>query len=288
MLLASIGLTSCSSVQDQQVLPATTPEEVIRRVGERLPDASGVVFRPVIAGKIWLANAYASSTTHNIFVSRTQILVHLRNIGYLNSAPIRQIVGESTFGTGEITIARISEIVNAGETEYQADFALKGQRYLLTCKEIEAGQTRYEMTLHPRAYNQFETKNYDDLPNEVKGLVSPGDFRNAVITEEGNGAVFQLELAGGILEIDDDMNVLFSSMGSVQDMPGDQLLPSITEWLQANPVSSRLNGPVCQKFIFRETEGYRLIYSANNEKKYLFFDKFGENLYHYYSLSTVL
>src|SRR5690606_9129747 len=99
VLLTSIGLASCSSVQDQQVLPATTPEEVIRRDGERLPDASGVVFRPVIAGKVWLANAYASSTTHSLFVSRTQILVHLRSIGYLNSTPIRQIVEESTFGT---------------------------------------------------------------------------------------------------------------------------------------------------------------------------------------------
>jgi len=287
-LLLLFGVLSCSKVQDQQVEPETVPEHMVALVGERVPGAVGVNFTPLIPRKLWTASAYASSTMHLFFVSKSEILEHFRGKS-LNSQPIRDIVSAASFGqNGIIGVSWISEISKPGEIRYQSEYSLRGQRYLLTCLEKQGSPSRYEMRLYPRVYNHFETTNYADLPEKIQALFTARDFIKAVMTEEGNRVYFHLELNKGTMEVTDDMRLFFSDFDAdVQTITEEQLPQAARDWLADNPAPARLSEVTYVKFTFRNTTGYRVVFSDEAEKKYVHFDNLGKNIYHYYSLTAV-
>lgn len=284
------GIIACSKVQDQQIQPESVPEAIVALVGERVPGAVGVNFTPVIPRKIWMANAYHASTMHRFFVSRTQILEHYRGIAYLNNEGIQQIIQEASIGEyGFLTTPWVSEINKPGEIKYQSDFALDGERHLFTCHERKGPPGEFEIHLYPRVYNQFETTNYADLPDPIQDLLPARNFVKAIMTEEGNRVYFHLELKNGVIEIDDDLRLFYSNVdGSAQTISELDLPQRARDWLAEHPISEKLPLSSYEKYTFRGTEGYRVVFSNSVEKKYLHFDNLGKNLYHYYSLKTVL
>lgn len=282
-MASAMVLSSCSQIQDRQDEPTAIPDLTIQLVKDRLPDAPNIKFTPFTPGKVWLAEAYSDSEVHDIFVSRSRILSHMRSHSH---APqdVTEVV--KTLSIRNSLLARTrkgSTTGNSTTEEYQIDLILDGNRHLLTCSIQNNGTKRYQLTTHPRAYRQFTTTSFDDLPTEIQQLpVSRGDFKSATITEEGNRAVFQLSFTSAVLEVNDRLDILFSNLEAppVAINP-DDLPVAAREWLIHNPQPAELSGMVYEHFRFHNKTGFRLTFHSNHEKAYVFFDESGNFRYRY-------
>jgi hypothetical protein len=258
-------------------------------VGERVPGATQVTFKPLIPRKVWLANAYASSNMHTLIVSRTTLLEHYRDGASLGSPAVQEILKTTSFGAGLIANVWVSELTLPKESTHQAEFVLYGKRYLLVWKQGRGADNGLEIALYPRAYNHFETTFYDDLPDELKAMLPKNDFIKAAISEEGNRLFYQIFSSKGSIEVDDTFRVFYSSVDSDrQTIRAEELPPAARDWMLENPTSTKLSTADYEKFSFQGVEGYRVTFSDGSENKYTYFDKFGKNLYHYYTLTAVL
>lgn len=290
LLVVLLCASACSRVDDKQPdFAKTPPEAIIQQVKNRVPDATQISFSPVVAGKVWLARTYGTSKMHVLAVSRKVVLLHLST--YTDAPPedIRKAIPDLYLPAG--IFAETKEAQNPGNTgyrEFQSVYVVKSERFLLTCRTDPADNRYINVNLHPRAYSQFVSTDFDDLPPGIQKLpASWNGFQRVTITEEGNGAVFQLQFKDGILEVSDMLEVLYSDLGNnTTDVARDELPGQITEWIAGNPPPAGLSGFSCRRFRFADQEGYRLIFQNDTQKMHLFFDISGKLRYQYFTASA--
>ncbi len=287
-VIALLCINACSRVEDQQLdFVKTPPESIIQQVKSRVPDATQINFSPVVPGKIWLARTYSASKIHQLAVSRSVLLLHLSTYSDAPPQDIQSVVRNLDFPAGIFDDTKeVQDPGNPGYREFQSVYVIRSERYLLTSK-AEPGSGSLSINIHPRAYSQFVSTDFDDLPSGIQKLpVNRDGFQSVTITEEGNGVIFQLQFRDGILEVSDDLEILYSDLGSntadvvLNDLPGQ-----MREWLAGNPPPAGLSDFSCRQFRFGDKEGYRVIFQNDSQKIHLFFDISGKLRYQYFTAS---
>lgn len=289
-LAALLGASACSRVEDQQLdFAKTPPEAIIQLVKSRVPDAMQINFSPVVPGKVWLGVTYGASKIHHLAVSRKTLLLHLSSYGSVPPGDIENLIRSLDFPFGVFGETRqVQDPGNPGYREFQTVYVVKGERFLLTSKQDPRKAGYVDINVHPRAYSQFISTDFDDLPSDILKLpVSRDSFQSVTVTEEGNGAVFQLQFKDGILEVSDKLVVLYSDLSNnTTDIARNDLPAQITEWIAGNPPPAALSGFSCRRFRFGDQEGYRLIFQNDTQKMHLFFDISGKLRYQYFTASA--
>ncbi len=286
-LTALLGTNACSRVEDQQLdLVKTPPDAVIQLVKNRVPDATIIKVSPVVPGKVWLGVTYSASKVHHLAVSRKALLLHV------SSSALPQDIGNLIQGLdfpygvfGETR--QVQDPVNPEYREFQTVYVVKGERFLVTSKPDPVKVGYIDINMHPRAYSQFVSTDFDDLPSGIQQLpVSRSEFQSVTLTEEGNGVVFQLQFRDGILEVNDHLEVLYSDLGGdTTDVARADLPVQISEWIGSNPPPAALGDFSCRLFRFGGEKGYRVVFQNETQKLHLFFDISGKLRYQYFTAS---
>ncbi len=287
LLLTLPGINACSRIDDQQPdFAKTPPEAIIEQIKIRIPDATQINFSPVVPGKVWIGTTYGMSKIHQLSVSRKTLLQHLSAYGEAPPPDIERAVRSLDFPAGIFAGTKMAEDqAITGYKEYQSVYIVKNERYLLTSKAGSGNDGYIHINVHPRAYSQFVSTDFDDLPAGIRKLpVSWSGFRSVTMTEEGNGVVFQLEFGDGILEVNNDLEILYSDLGgNTTDIDRTGLPGPISEWIGSNPPPSGLNRFSCRLFRFGGQNGYRVIFQNETQKLHLFFDISGKLRYQYFT-----
>ncbi len=288
-LAVLLGTNACSRVEDQQLdFVKTPPEAIIQLVKSRVPDAAQINFSPIVPGKVWLGVTYSASKIHHLAVSRKALLVHLSNYGSVPPEDIGNLIRGLDFPYGIFGETRqVQDPANPGYREFQTVYVVKGERFLVTSKPDQGKNGYIDINVHPRAYSQFVSTDFDDLPSGIQKLpVSRNGFQRVTITEEGNGVVFQLQFRDGILEVNDDLEILYSDLGDdMIDIARTDVPVRISEWIGSNPPAASLSNFSCRQFRFGGQEGYRVVFQNETQKLHLFFDISGKLRYQYFTAS---
>ncbi len=286
-LIVLLCTNACSRVEDQQLdFAKAPPEAIIQQVKTRVPDATQINFSPVVPGKIWLAHTYSASKIHQLAVSRSALLLHLSSYSKAPPQDIQNALGNLDFPAGIFDETKeVQDPGNPGYREFQSVYVIRNERFLLTSK-AEPGSGRLSVNIHPRAYSQFVSTDFDDLPSAIQKLpVSRNGFQSVTITEEGNGVIFQLQFRDGVLEVSDDLEILYSDLGDTADIAHADLPGQISEWVGSNPPPAGLSDFSCRQFRFGNEQGYRVIFQNSMQKVHLFFDISGKLRYQYFTAS---